>query len=179
MNRSRRTRFAHALNGPRAFAAEERRAVVRSLLAAGTIFSLGASERAFAEAGSSSCPALPQETSGPFPADGSDRGPGPLGPDRHGPRPPPPGADRQGHGPGPPHFPGMLCGSLSSSALGDIRTECPLARCEHASPYDATYRSAGGVLTSVCKRSRLRAKRRTVQRGPAQSRYGVRRKVAN
>jgi len=106
VNHSRRTRFLYSLDGPKGLAAHERRAVVRSLLAAGTVLSMGASERAFTASGSSSCPALPQETSGPFPADGSDlqfdRGPGPPGPDRHPPRPPPPGVDRQGPGPAPP-----------------------------------------------------------------------------
>jgi protocatechuate 3,4-dioxygenase beta subunit len=83
----------------------QRRAVVRSLLAGGAVLSLGTSGRGFAASGSAACPILPQETAGPFPADGSDghgRGPppgmGPPGPSRPG--PPPPGADRQG--PGPP-----------------------------------------------------------------------------
>jgi len=105
VNHSRRKRILYSLNGPKGVAAQERRALVRSLLAAGTILSLGASERVFAASASSSCPALPQETSGPFPADGSnlhfDRGSGPFGPDRHWPGPPR-GADRQGPGPGPP-----------------------------------------------------------------------------
>jgi len=100
----RRTWFLHSLNGHKGLAAYERRAVVRSLLAAGTVLSMGASERAFTAAGSSTCAALPQETSGPFPADGSDLQfdlfDRPLGPD-HPPRPPPPGADHQGPGPGP------------------------------------------------------------------------------
>jgi hypothetical protein len=69
--------------------------MLRSLLAGGAVLSLGAGGRSPAAPGSTTCPALPEETSGPFPADGSDlhdRGPGPLGPDRHW--PPPPAADR-------------------------------------------------------------------------------------
>jgi protocatechuate 3,4-dioxygenase beta subunit len=50
----------------------QRRAVVRSLLAGGAVLSLGAGGRSLAEPGSTACPALPEETSGPFPADGSD-----------------------------------------------------------------------------------------------------------
>jgi protocatechuate 3,4-dioxygenase beta subunit len=66
MNQSRRT---------------QRRAVVRALFASGAVLSLGAGRRSLAASGSTACPALPEETSGPFPADGSDlhdRGPDPL-----------------------------------------------------------------------------------------------------
>jgi protocatechuate 3,4-dioxygenase beta subunit len=61
--------------------AQERRAVLRSLLASGAVLC----GRSLAASGSTACPALPEETSGPFPADGSDRrgpGPGPERPDR-------------------------------------------------------------------------------------------------
>jgi protocatechuate 3,4-dioxygenase beta subunit len=60
-----------------------RRTVVRSLIAGGAFLSLGAGGRSLAFG--TACPALPEETSGPFPADGSNRhdgAPGPLGPDR-------------------------------------------------------------------------------------------------
>jgi protocatechuate 3,4-dioxygenase beta subunit len=62
--------------------ARERRAVLRSLLAGGTVL-CGRSWAA-----GSACPALPEETSGPFPADGSGRhegGPGPPEPGPHRP----------------------------------------------------------------------------------------------
>ena len=89
--------------------AQQRRAVVRSLLAGGAVLSLGAGARSLATSGGAVCPAPPEETSGPFPADGSDlRGPrpgavgqGPHGPDPHGLGPPPPGPERQGPGAGP------------------------------------------------------------------------------
>ena len=45
---------------------------MRSLLACGAVLSLGAGGRSLAASGSTDCPALPEETSGPFPADGSD-----------------------------------------------------------------------------------------------------------
>jgi protocatechuate 3,4-dioxygenase beta subunit len=61
--------------------AQGRRAVVRSLLASGAVLSLGAVKKGLAASGSTACPALPEETSGPFPADGSDVHDG--GPDRH------------------------------------------------------------------------------------------------
>jgi protocatechuate 3,4-dioxygenase beta subunit len=54
---------------------------VRSLIAGGAVITLGAGGRSLA----ATCPAPPEETSGPFPADGSDRhrpGP-PPGDDRH------------------------------------------------------------------------------------------------
>ena len=63
---------------------------MRSLLAGGAVLSLGAGGKHVAASESADCRALPQETSGPFPADGSHlhgpgrldgRGPGPLGPD--------------------------------------------------------------------------------------------------
>jgi protocatechuate 3,4-dioxygenase beta subunit len=47
----------------------ERRAVLGSLLASGAVLSAGASSFAF----STACPSLPEETPGPFPADGSER----------------------------------------------------------------------------------------------------------
>jgi protocatechuate 3,4-dioxygenase beta subunit len=65
--------------------AGERRAVVRSLLASGAVLSLGAVKRSSAASGRTTCPALPEETSGPFPADGSDLHGG--GPDRQHPVP--------------------------------------------------------------------------------------------
>jgi len=68
--------------------AQQRRAVVRALLASGTVLSLGAGGRSLAASESTVCRALPEETSGPFPADGADlpeRGPGPAGPDRQHP----------------------------------------------------------------------------------------------
>ena len=77
---------------------QKRRAVVRSLLAGGAVLSLGAGGRTRAAAAGESCQASPEETSGPFPADGSQLGRGPRpfmgGPDRHPPGPPPPGMDR-------------------------------------------------------------------------------------
>lgn len=52
--------------------AQKRRSVVRSLLAGGAVLSTwGAGGRSSAAPGSAVCPALPHETSGPFPADGS------------------------------------------------------------------------------------------------------------
>jgi protocatechuate 3,4-dioxygenase beta subunit len=82
MNHSRRTRFRYSLTRPERTPAQERRAVVRSLLAGGAVLSLGAVGRSVAASGSTACPAPPEETSGPFPADGSDlhdRPPGPRG----------------------------------------------------------------------------------------------------
>jgi protocatechuate 3,4-dioxygenase beta subunit len=49
-----------------------RRTVVRSLLAGGAVLSLGAVGKSLAASAGTACPALPEETSGPFPADGSD-----------------------------------------------------------------------------------------------------------
>jgi protocatechuate 3,4-dioxygenase beta subunit len=49
-----------------------RRTVVRSLLAGGAVLSLGAVGRSLAASAGLTCPAPPEETSGPFPADGSD-----------------------------------------------------------------------------------------------------------
>ena len=49
-----------------------RRTVVRSLLAGGAVLSLGAVGRGLAASAGLTCPAPPEETSGPFPADGSD-----------------------------------------------------------------------------------------------------------
>jgi protocatechuate 3,4-dioxygenase beta subunit len=49
-----------------------RRTVVRSLLAGGAVLSLGTVGKSLAASRGTACPALPEETSGPFPADGSD-----------------------------------------------------------------------------------------------------------
>jgi protocatechuate 3,4-dioxygenase beta subunit len=57
-----------------------RRTVVRSLLAGGAVLSLGAVGKSLAASHGTACPAPPEETAGPFPADGSnlhDRGPVP------------------------------------------------------------------------------------------------------
>jgi hypothetical protein len=55
---------------------EERRALLRTLLAGGAVLC----GRSLTASGSTACPALPEETSGPFPADGSHRqNPGPQG----------------------------------------------------------------------------------------------------
>ncbi len=59
----------------------QRREVVRTLLAGGAVWALGAGGSSSAASGSSDCPALPEETSGPFPADGSDARR--QGPERH------------------------------------------------------------------------------------------------
>jgi len=47
---------------------------VRSLLAGGAVLSLGAVGRSLTASAGTACPALPEETSGPFPADGSKQG---------------------------------------------------------------------------------------------------------
>jgi hypothetical protein len=61
----------------------QRRSLVRSLIAGGAVLSLGRGGRSLAAAGGGTCPALPEETSGPFPAAGADQfGPGPFGADR-------------------------------------------------------------------------------------------------
>lgn len=65
---------------------------MQTLLAGGAALSLGAAGKSLAASASTACLALPEENSGPFPADGSDV--------RHRPGPPP-GADRPARGPGP------------------------------------------------------------------------------
>jgi protocatechuate 3,4-dioxygenase beta subunit len=85
MKHSRRTRPREGLTRPEPTPTRERRAVLRSLLASGAVLSLAAGGKISAAPGSRACPTLPEETSGPFPADGSDRGdrgPGPLAADR-------------------------------------------------------------------------------------------------
>jgi hypothetical protein len=91
---------------------------VRSLLGCGAVLSLGAGGRSLAASGSIACPALPEETSGPFPADGSDlhdRGPGPLGPDGQGPGPGRLGPDRRSQVPNILAAPGIVRQDIRSS----------------------------------------------------------------
>lgn len=45
---------------------------MRSLLAGGAVLSLGAVGKSLAASAGTACPALPEETSGPFPADGAE-----------------------------------------------------------------------------------------------------------
>ena len=71
---------------------------MRSLLAYGAVLYLGAGARSLAASGNTDCPALPEETSGPFPADGSELHDRWLDP--HWPGPPPAGPDGHGRDPG-------------------------------------------------------------------------------
>jgi protocatechuate 3,4-dioxygenase beta subunit len=60
---------------PEQISTRKRRGFLRSLLASGAVLTVGAAVRSSAASDGTACPALPEETSGPFPADGA-------GPDR-------------------------------------------------------------------------------------------------
>jgi protocatechuate 3,4-dioxygenase beta subunit len=123
----------------------QRRAVVRSLLAGGAVLTLGAGDRSVA-ASSAACPASPEETAGPFPADGSDlrdQGPGPPRPpgsDPHGPGPPPPGAIRPGPGPGPPGS-----GRGRNASVPNILAAPGIVRRDIRASFDTSSTVAAGV----------------------------------
>jgi Dioxygenase len=118
---------------------------VRSLLACGAALSLGAGGRSVAASGGTACPALPEETSGPFPADGSDlhdRGPGPLGPNGQWPGPTPVGPDGQGPGPGRP-------GPDRRSKVRNILAAPGIVRQDIRSSFDTSSTVAAGVPLRV------------------------------
>jgi hypothetical protein len=117
---------------------------VRSLLACGAALSLGAGGRSVAASGGTACPALPEETSGPFPADGSDlndRGSGPLGP-RRWPGPEPAGPDGQGPGPG-------RLGPDRRSQVPNILAAPGIVRQDIRSSFDTSSTVAAGVPLRV------------------------------
>jgi protocatechuate 3,4-dioxygenase beta subunit len=107
---------------------------VRSLLAGGAVITLGTGARSWA----ATCPAPPEETSGPFPADGSDRpdrGFGPRDPASHGPGPAPPG---QGPAPAPP-------GPDRRHSIPDILAAPGIVREDIRSSFDTSSTVAAGV----------------------------------
>lgn len=96
----------------------ERRSVLRSLVASGVALSLSTSLRALA-ADRATCPVLPEETSGPFPADGMGGAPGPPGAPRPrgaaGPLGPPDGSHGHNEVPNILAAPGIVRFDIRSS----------------------------------------------------------------